>query len=1052
MPTGSVGHRMKRRAMLGLLPLAAALLFACGGGHPTGSPDAGASGPPDGSVSPVADGGSPDGGPVADGGESDGGHVDLVLKTITPPRGALEGGTIVVFAGKGFVDGFAQGGGLAASAETTVTFGGNPAVEVNVIDDDTIEVKSPPGTAGAADVTIANPNGSTTCAGCFTYFQAIGLSRLSPTQGSTRGGDTLTLTGAGFVPGVMVLVGGNAATNVSVSTDGTSLTAETPPGLAGSADVGVVGLNSSAFLHRAFVYVAPMSVTSVSPPDGPVAGGTAITVSGAGFSSDATVELGGVPATNVALQSDGTLVATAPAASLAGPVAVTVTTQWGQATLQNGFAYYDQSRALQLFTVTPRQGPTSGGSCAAGPSTCLELTGTGLAADGLAVRVGAADAHATVIDDHLVQVDLPPGPAGLVDVQARTVTGVASLPGAFAYVVPLSLSGIAPAEADASGAPATTATVEGSVLSASCRVWVGAGEATVTAVAPDGSSLTVTVPPGSPGVRDVRVACGDAASPGYQEATLAGAFTFTSPLSILQVTPSSGAIAGNSLVTLYGAGFQSGMEVDFGANKAPKVAVDSPLVARAWTPRGDVGMVDVTVKTSPAASATLKAGYSYLDPTNINGGGSGGPMLGTLNVTVLNSTPGMSGPVDGVAISINDDQLTGVTDDRGQVTFSDPSLLKAVTITGTKKDFAVATIAHIDARDVTLFMEMNAGGGSPSPPPPAPDPATFTGRVCGFKVQPGFTLKPGQDLEAHVYMSAPYVYAAPPFGTLADPIRVTTDCGTYALATRQYGALALYAEFGVADNSVSPPTFTPLLMGIKRGLAASPGEKADGLDIILDMHLDESIPITVEPAQKPPGQLVVNQVYSYLDLGGEGVVPLGQTQSTDDSFVFANHPRVDGDGLLFLNMAGVLDVTSGTVSPPYSFFYRRQYGDPQAGVQIGPMLAFTHLTAPASGGTFAGSLTWSFYDGDTPDVTQVNVAEPSGFSSKPIWDVVVPGSDLSVALPQSALASIDPGQQMFWTVITAKTPRFDYDQLGYQQLGVNAWTSFTEDYDTFTTP
>ena len=30
--------------------------------------------------------------------------------------------------------------------------------------------------------------------------------------------------------------------------------------------------------------------------------------------------------------------------------------------------------------------------------------------------------------------------------------------------------------------------------------------------------------------------------------------------------------------------------------------------------------------------------------------------------------------------------------------------------------------------------------------------------------------------------------------------------------------------------------------------------------------------------------------------------------------------------------------------------------------------------------------------------------------------------------------------------------RFDFDRFGYQQLGVNAWTAFTQDFAAFTTP
>lgn len=1026
------------------------LAAACGGPTTTAGDDAGTVDVADAGGNPTADAGAADGG--ADAGSPDAGRVVLSVRTVTPPRGQLAGGTVVVLAGRGFVDGFAQVGGLEASAKTQVSFGGNAAVDVNVIDDDTLEVKSPTGARGAVDVVLTNPNGSFACEKCFTYYESIELARVTPAQGATAGGDAFTLAGKGFIPGVLVLVGPSAATDVSVAPDGASLTATTPPGVAGSADVGVVGPNSAAFLRRSFVYVAAVEADRVSPPASPLAGGVDVTVTGTGFTGDATVQFGGVDALSVAVASDTSLVARAPPASATGAVDVTVKTRRGRATLSRAFAYYDASREVQLFAVSPRQGPTTGGTCAQGAATCLELAGTGLSGDALNVKVGLGDATFTVVDDHTVRVDLPPGTAGVVDVQVRTARGGAVLARGFAYVAPLKVTGVTPTAADASGAPPVRATLTGVGLSAGCRVTIGASPALVTGAAADGTSLTLTVPPGPAGARDVRVSCGDPAGVDLRETTLAGAFTYTSPLGLLQVDPETGAIAGNTQVTLYGSGFVAGMDVLFGRNRATAVEVKSPQLAVVRTPRGEVGMVDVAVREGLLSEARLKAAYGYVDPTNINGGGSGGPMRGVLNVTVLNKTPGMSGPVDGVTVSINNDQLKGTTDDRGQVTFSDPSLLKPVTITGSKAKFASATIARLDARNVTLMMQMNEGGGPPSPPPPPPAPATFRGRVCGFKVPPGMTLKPGQNLEAHVYMSAPYVYAAPPFQAMASPSKVTTDCGVYEINTRRYGPLALYAEFGVADNSASPATFTPLLMGIKRGLEASPGKKVDDLDLVLDMHLDVSVPINVLPASAPPGQIVVNMVFSYLDLGGEGVVPLAQTQNIQNTFVFEHHPRVSGEGLMFLNLAAMMNLTTGDVNPPYSFFYRRQYGDPAAGVEIGPMLAFSRLSTPVAGGTFTGTLAWDFFDGQRADVEQISVEQPAGFSTKPIWDVVLPGSEQSVSLPSSVFAGFESGAQMSWVVTTARSPRFDYNRFGYQQLGVNAWTSFTQDFASFTTP
>jgi IPT/TIG domain len=80
-------------------------------------------------------------------------------------------------------------------------------------------------------------------------------------------------------------------------------------------------------------------VISISPTSGPTSGGTSVTISGTGFSTGATVTLGGTAATNVTVVSSVSITATTPAHT-AGTVDVVVTNSDGQNdTLSNGFTY-----------------------------------------------------------------------------------------------------------------------------------------------------------------------------------------------------------------------------------------------------------------------------------------------------------------------------------------------------------------------------------------------------------------------------------------------------------------------------------------------------------------------------------------------------------------------------------------------------------------------------------------------------------------------------------------------------------------------------------------
>ncbi|HEX7793492.1 MAG TPA: IPT/TIG domain-containing protein [Vicinamibacterales bacterium] len=85
----------------------------------------------------------------------------------------------------------------------------------------------------------------------------VTLSSISPTQGSTTGGNNVTVIGANFASDTTVLVGGIVATNVVVQSS-TGLTAVVGANAAaGPADVVVMSGGHSATLSRAFTFVAP---------------------------------------------------------------------------------------------------------------------------------------------------------------------------------------------------------------------------------------------------------------------------------------------------------------------------------------------------------------------------------------------------------------------------------------------------------------------------------------------------------------------------------------------------------------------------------------------------------------------------------------------------------------------------------------------------------------------------------------------------------------------------------------------------------------------------
>jgi len=87
-----------------------------------------------------------------------------------------------------------------------------------------------------------------------------------------------------------------------------------------------------------YSYAAP-TVTAISPNSGSANGGTAVTITGTGFVSGATVSIGGEGATGVTFSSSTSLTATSPAGSV-GAQNVVVTNPDGQTgTMTSGYTY-----------------------------------------------------------------------------------------------------------------------------------------------------------------------------------------------------------------------------------------------------------------------------------------------------------------------------------------------------------------------------------------------------------------------------------------------------------------------------------------------------------------------------------------------------------------------------------------------------------------------------------------------------------------------------------------------------------------------------------------
>ena len=546
------------------------------------------------------------------------------VTSVSPSTGPIAGGTAVTITGTNFATG------------ATVTIGGTAATNVVVVSGTQITATTPAGSAGAATVTVTVNGQSGSLTNGFTYVVPPTVSSVSPNTGTTAGGTAVTITGTNFATGATVTFGGTAATNVVV-VSATQITATTPAGSAGAVTVTVTNPGvPSGSLANGFTYVVVPTITSISPNNGPIAGGTAVTITGTNFAAGATVTIGGTAATNVVVVSGTQITATTPAHA-AGAVTVTVTVNSQSGSLTNGFTY---NAPPTVSSVSPNNGPIAGG-------TAVTITGTNFATGATVTFGGTAATNVVVVSATQITATTPAGSAGAVTVTV-TNPGVpgGSLANGFTYVVIPTVTSISPNNGPIAGG--TAVTITGTNFAAGATVTIGGTAATNVAVV-SGTQITATTPAHAAGAVTVTVTVNS------QSGSLTNGFTYNAPPTVSSVSPNNGPVAGGTAVTITGTNFATGATVTFGGTAATNVVVVSGTQITATTPAGSVGAVTVTV-TVNGQSGSLASGFTYNTAVAISFGqvAAATPQSSTATVPVTFPGAQTAGDLNIVVVGWND--------------------------------------------------------------------------------------------------------------------------------------------------------------------------------------------------------------------------------------------------------------------------------------------------------------------------------------------------------------------------------------------------------------
>jgi hypothetical protein len=545
------------------------------------------------------------------------GTVDV---TVTTPSGTSATGSAdqFSFVSPPTVTGVSPAGGPeAGGSEVTITVTGTSLEEVTAVDfglspalffvnnEGSITAFSPGG-AGVVDVTVTAFGGTspTSPADQFRYEPTPAVTGVSPETGLAAGGDTVTITGAGFVEPPQVRFGSAAAASVVLESE-SSLTAVAPKGTPGeTVDVTVTTLGgtspTSAADHFRYLQTAPLLVTSVSPGEGAFTGGTPVTINGSALVGATAVDFGPASATSFRVIGEHKLKAIAPAGT--GTVDVTVTTPEGTSPTSSADRFSYVAAPPTVESVSPVEAREKGG-------TKVVIKGANFSG-ATEVNFGSAGATSFVVNEKgttITAIDPAAVDKATVDVTVTTPEGTSAVTPAdrFTYTIALPVvMSVSPKEGAAAGG--TNVSIGGEhfiEVSAVAFGSVGATSFTVnsagsiTAIAPAQTvgkvSVIVTTPVGTSALGQCKTFIGEEGP--YSVCPIKDQFKVVEP-TITSVTPSAGPAAGGDTVTVEGTGFGLGTTATafaFGSAPAASVNCTSSMTCTVVTPAHAAGAVDV---------------------------------------------------------------------------------------------------------------------------------------------------------------------------------------------------------------------------------------------------------------------------------------------------------------------------------------------------------------------------------------------------------------------------------------------------------------------------
>lgn len=525
---------------------------------------------------------------------------DIVLESLQPPLGRLTGGTSVLISGLNFPH------VLDLSCRFGQVFA--PALWISST---TVECFSPShSVAESVDVAVGIGNAWFSINNLsFWYYAPIKVDKLSPHNGPTSGGTTISVLGSGFVYSPYLRCSFGWIDTPATLIHSHEIKCISPPQKVGTVSL-AISLNLQQYDATTYYYTyePPLAITALSPPLGKTSGGTLVTISMndtrlamAGTLTCTFGEFEGHAKSN--LSSSQIQCFSPPHVTKSVPVRISTNGGVDVYSSTVMYRYTPDPLALELF---PNSGSVEG-------NYCISVYGLNFVDSSLVrCQFGETQVPGRFVSTTHIECTVPESTVGqtIVEVSVNAVE-FSSSGLLFTYLPEFKIDLISPASGPTSGGTEVRLTGSGIRFSPeySCRF----GLIAVPASYWSSEEIRCASPPRSGGTVGITLL-----KKGQALANFGEAFTYRKPAIILEMRPTIGFSEGGTIVRLYGKRLMlSNLACTFG-NITQRAHILSSESIECLAPAYEPGAVTITVHNNMmSVGSSMELRFEFMQRTRV---------------------------------------------------------------------------------------------------------------------------------------------------------------------------------------------------------------------------------------------------------------------------------------------------------------------------------------------------------------------------------------------------------------------------------------------------